>query len=118
MGGLPTTVIGGLWVKDFTRERLFGIANAPFYFEDNYPLMAAVSGATARDDTFAHEIGHILTDAGHHDDDEHGNDDPDALMHRGSGRNTGEHGDDRLTDDEVTSIKGSLFSWTVNQCRV
>lgn len=115
---IPTTVIGGLWVKDFTRQSLFGIAGAEFYFRDNYPKVAAVSSATARDDTFAHEIGHILTDAGHRDEDADGDDDPDALMHRGSGRDTTDHGDERLTDTETASVKSSLFSWTVDQCRV
>ncbi len=114
---IPTSVIGGLWVKDFTRAGLFGIAGAEFYFKDNYPKIAAMSGATARDDTFAHEIGHILMDAGHRDTDTAGTDDPEALMHRGSGRNTTAHSDDRLTDTEVTAIKASLFSWSINQCQ-
>lgn len=113
---IPTTVIGGLWVKDFTRAGLFGIAGADFYFAENYPKVAVMSGATARDDTFAHEIGHILTDAGHRDTDDAGTDDPDALMHRGSGRNTTHHGDDRLNSTEVAAIKSSIYGWAINQC--
>lgn len=114
---IPSTVIGGLWVKDFTKANLFGVAGAEFYFKANYPKVAAVSATNARADTFAHELGHILTDASHRNEDAAGADDADALMHKGTGRDTADHGDDRLTDKEIKAIKASAFGWTVDQCK-
>lgn len=98
----------GYWVKDF--EQVFMPGTRGWALDDQaFSIMnegVVVSTDTAAEDTFAHELGHILTERGHTDIDGTalGNDN---LMQDGNNRNVGA-GD--LTDDQVQSIKSGVYA--------
>jgi hypothetical protein len=98
----------GYWVKDF--EQVFAPGTRGWALDDSaFQIMnegVVVSTDTAAEDTFAHELGHILTERGHTDIDGTALHD-DNLMQSGGSRNVGV-GD--LTDDQVAEIKTSVYA--------
>ncbi|GMV42335.1 MAG: hypothetical protein AMXMBFR64_40510 [Myxococcales bacterium] len=102
---VPTTAIAGLWAKRVLNQDgddLSGTSSPAYSFGASYNKLAAVATDHSGPDTFAHELGHILTNAGH----THG-----GLMETGGTRDKTRTGADRLTAAEVTTIKSSVLGW-------
>jgi hypothetical protein len=102
---VPATAIGGLWVKRVLNQSgddLSGTSSPAYTFGASYSKLAAVATDHSGADTFAHELGHILTNAGHTSD---------GLMETGGSRDKTQTGADRLTAAEVTTIKSSVLGW-------
>ena len=110
---VPKTVIAGVWLKDVKSgaDSLAGYSTPEYWHGAGFPKMAAVSTDNCGDDTFAHELGHVLTNAGHRESSE------DNLMHSGGERNKTHTGTGRLDATEVSKIKSSAMGWVVKQCR-
>jgi hypothetical protein len=111
---VPKTVIAGVWMKDVTSDgdSLAGYSTPEYWHGAGFPKMAAVSTDHCGDDTFAHELGHVLTNDGHRESSK------DNLMHSGGERNKDNTGTGRLDATEVSKIKSSAMGWVVKQCRV
>lgn len=102
---VPTTAIAGLWAKRVINDSgadLSGTSSPAFVFGANYNKMAAVATDYSGADTFAHELGHVLTNEGHT---------AAGLMETGSTRDKTRRGADRLTAAQVTTIKSSVLGW-------
>jgi len=92
--------ITGYWIKGFqARPGLRGWAVAQYASE----VMAegvVINTDNREIDTFAHELGHVLTQTGHVAD-------ADNLMARGADRNVGV---DELTDEQIQAMKQSIYA--------
>jgi hypothetical protein len=102
---VPTSVIAGLWAKRVVNQNgvdLAGTSSPAFIFGDGYHKLAAVATDHSGADTFAHELGHVLTDEGHT---------PSGLMETGSTRDKTQTGEDRLTDEQIETIKATTLGW-------
>lgn len=105
---VPTTVIGGLWAKRIINESgadLAGTSSRAASFGPNYSRLAAVATDHSGADTFAHELGHVLTNEGHHTGD------ADNLMTSGGTRHKDNVDPDRLTATQVSAIRASTLGW-------
>lgn len=106
---VPTTVISGLWAKRVLNESgadLSGTSGPEFVFGAGYHKLAAVATDHAGADTFAHELGHVLTNEGHFPSG-----DPTNLMTTGTDRDKSAVGPDRLTAEQLQRIRASTLLW-------
>ena len=104
---IPTSVIGGLWVKNVVRPdgtELAGTSAPEFVFGAGYHKLAAVATDHSGKDSFAHEMGHILFDEGHSGARK-------MLMRSGGDRHKNKTGKSRITDAQATKVRNSALVW-------
>lgn len=100
-------IISGLWVPTVVNDSGTDLSGTSMHTE-NYTHganIAFVATDASGADTFAHELGHILTREGHYTGDD------DNLMTSGRSRNKNNVDDDRLTDEQVTDIRGDVLGY-------
>ncbi len=100
-------IISALWVPTIVDEYGDGLAGVSTQNESNDldANVAVVATKGAGEDTFAHELGHILTRGGHFKGDEHN------LMARGDRRDKKALGPDRLTATQVANMRDDILGY-------
>jgi hypothetical protein len=100
-------IISGLWVPTVVNDAGNNLSGTSMHTENM--THSANIGFVATDysgaDTFAHEVGHILTREGHVAGDSNN------LMDSGRTRDKEAHGTGRLTDEQVTEIRADVLGY-------
>jgi hypothetical protein len=101
------TMITGVWADTVVNDSGADLSGTSMHTEGSThnANIAFVATDANGADTFAHEIGHILTR------DSHFAGDPNNLMNSGRTRDKDAGGDDRLTDDQVENIKDDVLGY-------
>lgn len=100
-------IVSGLWVPTVvndTGDQLSGTSTDAADTTHGVNI-AFVTTDNSGPDTFAHELGHILTHEGHFEGDDNN------LMTSGGTRDKDAVGDDRLTDEQVENIRDDLLGY-------
>lgn len=100
-------IISGLWVPTVVNDSGTDLSGTSMHTENmtHNANIAFVATDHSGADTFAHELGHILTREGHVSGDTNN------LMNGGGTRDKDAHGDDRLTDEQVEDIRGDVLGY-------
>jgi len=100
-------IISGLWVPSVVNDSGADLSGTSMHTENmtHGANIAFVATDYSGPDTFAHELGHILTREGHFAADDNN------LMRSGSHRDKDATGDDRLTDEQIENIRGDVLGY-------